>query len=872
MNNLRGLTQEEFQNYQQWAAVHQDELLLSDMAQYHDGDYIDIAIFEIAEKAIGLVDTNSNNVGWEAQGSNRVELIYEAIANHSNEYVRAEIAGSVFAKNIEVASIKSQFAIPFRLLKKLSRDESVLVRMAVAHSGYATREILDDLASDPEETVRSAVAGNALTPAMTLDKLAADESLTVLRMLAANPSAQSKTLSKISTIESYVIKRNLASNPATPPEILWSLIKDKGDYWNEMQVWASAATNPNAPRDLLAALAKHNAAGTWVNLAKNPNTPQEVIIMMAEQTAGTIGSDSEWPKALLDNPLLPLPYFERFADTTNGIIRRWVRDNPRTPDSLRKRLSYDPDQTEIDRYHIGSKKPRFPETSEPRSLIEIYSLSQSAGDRATAASALNAPYEILERLSLDWSPDVRGCVARNKYASEDLMLRLCNDDSKKVRRTLAENPNITPDIIERLLLDDDEGVHTALAKRTDIPVSALERLAVSGSIAVRKAVAGNENLPYGAITTLMNDESALVRNCVATRSGLTRADYEHMINQEIQYRVRRGNGWYDPDTNASTKTIEYLMDKIGLTAAQQDELLEIGDRAIQQCIAKNASTPPTTIVRLAGSSDTDIRAAAASSINIPQDICEELAEDKELRVRSNLAGNHHASQFALRKLASDENEYVQRDAISNPNIDSQFLIEQASSADEWMRSSAARNISLPVATLVALSRDGSDLVREMAATNPNLPIEDLIRLCEDASFKVRQRAFSTKRLTDEELMQLPPETSSHVAALHVAHGNLPVDERRYYLRNLPPCEINKLVQQTKALDEDLLDAAEASDDTSTLICLAEREDTPTDTLVRLFEKGDGRVRRRLVHNPNMPYMVIKAEEDNATVYDDEIPF
>lgn len=900
MNSVRELSHEEYAEYEEWAYLNENELEFNYEVQYHEAGYIYIKIFETDDKIIGLVCTDYKRNGWEFLDKDGFELAYDVIANHENEYVRSAIASFWLPESFEIAQYKRKGPAPYRILKRLAEDESAIVRTSVTWSQGITREILDMLAMDPEEMVREAVACNPLTPPMTLEVLSADRSLRVLESLSTNPNIPSDVASRISSIDSGILKRNLASNPATPPETIRTLLAEaegfseahKGtvelsngfrvmnaDASHDFTIREKIAENPNTPRDLLLELSRRSTTvKLLVSLCKNPNTPQEAIIMIAERTAGTRSSQPDWPKALLDNPLLPPSYFERFANTTSTTIRRLVRDNPRTPESLRIRLSYDPDLAKGERYHPEPKKPRFPETDEPKSIIELYSLSQNGSDRALAAGAPNVPYGILERLSLDKSASVRAAVASNKYIGEDLLLQLCDDNDERVRVSVAANPCATAKTIERLLRDKSESVLVQLAKRHDLSPAILKGFAESDSVAVRCAVANNESTPHEILSFLLTDVAPAVRTRLATRNDLPESDYEFLIGRELGHDAKDGGSGIDTKARPNRNIIVSLMDKMPLSDLTQTELLQIGGYDIKRKLAERTDAPLSIVARLAEDNEYLIREITAKSPLLSRESAQKLAADKEVVVRIALSENLHVDQATLRELADDESGYVRRGAIQNPNIEESLLLEKAESAIEWERGSAANNPKLPYSVLEALSRDDSELVREAVASSPNLSVQNLVRLSEDQSDRVRASAAKNRNLPIETMVRLAGDESTRVTASLMAREELAEDVSRALVHKRPTYAISLYLRYGKTFGIDLSEALEGIEDIRILIKLAKCEDLPEAIMLRLFEFDDNRIRESLINNPNMPYVTVKSEPEEElaygfeSVYYDDIPF
>lgn len=877
MEKIRILSQDEYKQYEEWLSTNKDKLIFDyeDGFRDEDGGRIAVKIFRVSNKVIGLTRTYQAERGWKSWGDNAIDLVYDAISRHENEFVRRSITDFWSTRTNRNTVDKSIHSIPYSVLKKMVGDESVIVRVSVADCDVVTREILDLLAEDPEEKVRGAVARNPLTSQSTLRRLSEDKSLVVLEALASNASASSSIL--IAMNDNKSVRDALARNPATPPAILWDIYKDLG---GKSAIREAISSNPNAPRDLLMEIARgYYSTRVFVNLAKNRSTPQEAIILLAERTAGTSVVVSDWPKALLDSPLLPVSYYEKFADTTNASIRRWVRDNPRAPEPLRTRLSYNPDLFRIDKYISEPEKPRFPETNGSKSLVEIYSLSQKGKDRALAASSPNATREILERLALDHDISVKVAVAENRFTDEDLLLLLCDDDDAKVRRAIAGNPFTTDKIVEKLRIDENESVRAQLAKRADIPTSILSQFALSDSVEVRYAVAGNESLPYAFARNLLFDDYAAVRCRAAARNDLLESDCKILMESELSYCKTGAASPVGP----SWDTIATLMGKIDLAVKLQEELLQFNNVAVKSRLAVMPGAALPILNRLAEDSSYHVRSALASRSRLPRQIQEKLVNDENGSVRGSLAKNPHLCQMVVARLVEEGSGWTSRDAIRNPSIDCALLIEKAMHGTEWDRASAAGNPMLPNWALERLSCDASELVREAAAANLNLSCKDAERLSEDCSEIVRASIAKSKKLPTEALVRLAKDESIRVTGALASRDDLSDEVLAEIVQWRPRYAVGLFLRYGKTFGVELSEVVEAVEnvprkETHFLAGLAKCEKVPAAVLKRLFDIGSEDVRANLVGNQNMPYVDIEpgwdpdSSSNHELEYDDDIPW
>jgi hypothetical protein len=115
-------------------------------------------------------------------------------------------------------------------LEKLTNDDNKTVRIR-ALSWFTARvsnpQILDKLSNNNSIYVRAAVARNRATSPETLDKLSNDKSEKIRRVVAGNTSTSPETLDKLSNHISRDVRVQVAANESTPTQILEKLLNDE---------------------------------------------------------------------------------------------------------------------------------------------------------------------------------------------------------------------------------------------------------------------------------------------------------------------------------------------------------------------------------------------------------------------------------------------------------------------------------------------------------------------------------------------------------------------------------------------------------------------------------------------------------------------
>ena len=444
-----------------------------------------------------------------------------------------------------------------------------------------------------------------MLPQAVFDRLASLPCVEILLEVASNPNAPVQLLEALAKDEDFYLRCHVAANPSTPLHVLEVLAKDK-----DIDVRCEVAGNPNTAVHVLEALAKNKS--TFETLATNPNTPAHLLEALAKSKA----------------------YY----------VRREVAANPSTPDHLLVAMAKD----------------------------------KSNDVRSEVAANPKTPVQVLEALAKDAVEDVRRAVAANPNTSVHTLEALAKDEFSV--DMVAANPNAPAQMLE-ILANDGGWTRSKIAVNPNTPVQMLEALAKDSDRAVRSAVVYNPNTPVQILETLAKDKKLLVALATqAHRSDKLFQQLRTSSSKEVQSALRSAQGlapdaldslledaqeeseWADLLCNPSlsAKTAETIADRFLntpatdspwylrelsqasaeiRTAAESGSVLSYpGKDPNKAVLAKRALAPlmalcagpfiePARLVKVVGSTDWLVRAAVARNPGTPPNLIKKLSSD-----------------------------------------------------------------------------------------------------------------------------------------------------------------------------------------------------------------------------------------------------
>lgn len=410
----------------------------------------------------------------------RSNFVHSAVAKnpHTSPATLARLAES------ENAWTRSAVAknphTPASTLADLCQDPDAKVRSAVAYNRCADAAMLDALAGDLNQAVRVGVAWNHATPPVALARLAQDETAPVRIRVAKNPHTPEAALLELAGDSSAEVRHQLTQrnfNPDAPTEqvtrrrfngrhtvtqVQTRHVETGGRFSaemvrafansNDVQMHFRAASQPDAPEDVLLHLAANSPADfTLTILAENkgasarvlravaergesqslkavaahPNTDEETRTMLALSQARSVhavlastAQGMQWLARHED------PKVRRVAATNLGQL---VAPDPDLVVSLASELLHDADAA------VQATAAK----SMPRSMVDAQAGHTNQQVRKIVAER-TVSSGLLDGLACDEKAVVRRAVARNQHASTQALALLGGDRDERTRLHAAE--------------------------------------------------------------------------------------------------------------------------------------------------------------------------------------------------------------------------------------------------------------------------------------------------------------------------------------------------------------------------------------------------------------------------------------------------
>ena len=338
-----------------------------------------------------------------------------ADANNPNSKEETLIALSKDNSYIIRSAVAANSKTPRDVLIELSKDESENVRKKLATNSNLPIEALENLLIDSSDEVRINLSNNENCPVLILDVLKNDKNDTVksnakstLLKIARTSTNEDNELDILITIGNRNIKLEIASNPNCSKGIFESLIKENDTYILERII-----NNESCPSEIIKELSNNDSYDIRCLIARNQKCTSEILDKLSKD-------ESEYVRlAVIDNPKCknPIDILHSMFNCKDEDIRNKV---------IESALKF-----------ASSKETSSEELS---LLVELRSR-----DLYTAIiKNPNSTSELFEQiLNNDNGESIKCLIARNNRISIPLLKELSKDDSEYVRIAVAENPLCT---------------------------------------------------------------------------------------------------------------------------------------------------------------------------------------------------------------------------------------------------------------------------------------------------------------------------------------------------------------------------------------------------------------------------------------------
>ncbi|WP_108330238.1 WGR domain-containing protein [Limnohabitans sp. 2KL-1] len=477
-----------------------------------------------------------------------------------------------------------------------------------------------------------------MLPQAVFARLASLPCAKLLRAVVSNPNAPVQLLEALAKDEDPFLRMSVAENPSTPIHVLEALANDEYYFLR-----SSVAKNPSTPPRILEVLGKDESDDVRCEVAINPNTTVQVLEALAK--------DKTVAESLVYNPITPAHLLAAMAKSKDHYVRSEVAANPSTPLHVLEVLAKDKN---IDvRCEVAANQKT------PAQVLEVLGKGKNIDVRRKVAANPNTSVHTLEALAKDeYSSDM---VATNPNAPVPLLEVLAND-GVWTRSKIAVNPNTPVQILEALAKDSNKDVRSAVAYNPNTPVQILEALAKDKNLLV--ALANQAHRSYKIFQQLRTSSSKEVQSALRSARGLSPDALESLLED-----AQEESEWADLLCNPSLspKTAEIIVERFLntpatdspwylrelsqasaeiRTAAESGSLLSYtGKDPNKAVLAKRALAPlmalcagpfiePARLVKVVGSTDWLVRAAVARNPGTPPNLIKKLSGDAHPLVAS----------------------------------------------------------------------------------------------------------------------------------------------------------------------------------------------------------------------------------------------
>jgi Leucine rich repeat variant len=358
-------------------------------------------------------------------------------------------------------------------LHRLSMDESITVRAAIANHPRSSATILERLGEDGDASVREFVAGHPNTSLATRARLAASDEPVVKRAIL---KWASQSLS-IDADRSRVIAVLLGGNPVDAQT--WTRLRQGDPTLSRARLhrlayatdWGTDSfISPHTSPRALSVLATFNDWRLRQAVAAHPHTPEPTIARL------TRDSDYDVRSSAAAHRLLRQRDAKRLSSDPHFAVRLAIAERADTPTAILDSMIFD------DTDHVREAVLANPRLSS--AALELH-------DGVMRGTFV--PQRTLIKLSKGNSM-IRKIIAAHPYCSEQLRAELAVDDDWRIREAVANHPDSDSRLLETLANDADRDVRGAVARHANTPLESLLTLSGDTDFAVRTAVLANPNL------------------------------------------------------------------------------------------------------------------------------------------------------------------------------------------------------------------------------------------------------------------------------------------------------------------------------------------------------------------------------------------
>ncbi len=230
----------------------------------------------------------------------------------------------------------------------------------------------------------------------------------------------------------------------------------------------------------------------------------------------------------------------------------------------------------------------------PEKIFQFLARQGTVESKKMIAASSHTPISVLEILASDLDVEIREVIAQNRSTTLKTLQSLKDDEDKNVRMWVASHHNATASLLGELAKDEHSHVRACAAGNPKTPQNILEVLARDSEC--RGMIATNPSTPVSILKLLSQDSDPSIREMIAGNPG-TPTSILDALSKDPYYRSSYDNYYYP----------------------------------IQKAIARNPSTPSTTLSNMLDGCPQEIRHDIITNPNTPTSALKEKEWDHNVK-------------------------------------------------------------------------------------------------------------------------------------------------------------------------------------------------------------------------------------------------
>ncbi len=565
-------------------------------------------------------------------------------------------------------------------------------------------------------------------------RILAYERVELGRIVATNPSAEPELLRELALSEDKVTREGVTTNPNAPTDVLLALAGDfPRQFFSNPVLSLLMLENPNLATDLsywsLLKLLKQDDAPEWFlacaamhanslvleAVAKHKQATEAVLVQLATKSR----YDPELGLCIAQRKDVSQKVLERLAEYGAGSVRLYLATYPKISAKVLELLVEHPEPNWNLRVAIETNIAKNPNT--PLNVLEALIKAPYTKVKSAIAKRTDLPKHLVIELAMDYRVHTMNFLPQNPHISSSWLQEMAEHPRERVRQMVARHPNTPTDLLVDLAKDLE--LRQFVAENPSTPPEVLEQLAMDSRGDIQASVARNSNAPGYVLEILGGTpfhDLLLARHGNTPSATLQKVLWRLALNERLSIRKYVAQHSHAPVSiltkwaKQSPELRPWIALNIRTPSRILEELAKDTSKDVRYGVAKNVNTPPHVLEKLAEDWRLEVRQAIASNPTTPGNILEVLIKDWHLR--SFIAQNPNTPATALEHLT----QFFRYDwhIVQHPNtpqkLRQRLLEEFSTSVVETERLFVARHPETPVEILEHLSHDEDPVVSKSA--------------------------------------------------------------------------------------------------------------------------------------------------------------